>query len=388
MSEPTRKENLMAVEDFIAYYNSLIVSTLTDGILLQDDLGVAYGVPQVHGKPRISSMPYLYDIGEGNVDGHTPWSNIGHNPAMVATVRADIWGAGGIYAFPTAEIKIEVLSSSAGNEDVGTIIKTGTSDGGSTTTLTDTGADFTAATAVQVGDCVILDKSMNGGRTPEWGYVTTVAAQTLTLSNGFSEGGTGDARTYSVIDKNTAGKTGAHAVHIDYLDGDYAEKEEIIILNGNTAVDSVNTDIFRVNAFHVIATGSGNAPVGNLTLRADGAGATYSYIRATYNRDRSSAYTVPAGKTLYIAAMTLGYGYDSNQTQHGRMWVVANSDPDTGFVMGNLFQPFAEVIVANNSQHVDFPLPLKFLEKTDFKVTGVGTFAGTMTSVMRGWLET
>jgi hypothetical protein len=40
---------------------------------LIDDLGVAFGVKQIDGKPRVSSTPYLYDIAEGNVTGHAPF---------------------------------------------------------------------------------------------------------------------------------------------------------------------------------------------------------------------------------------------------------------------------------------------------------------------------
>ena len=67
-----------------------------------DENGAAYGVKHVSNKPRISSMPYLYDIAEGNVTGHTPWSKIGFNGALVADTEADLWSATGVYAFPAA----------------------------------------------------------------------------------------------------------------------------------------------------------------------------------------------------------------------------------------------------------------------------------------------
>lgn len=41
---------------------------------IADENGLAYGVKQIDGKPRVSSMPYLYDIAEGNVTGHVPFS--------------------------------------------------------------------------------------------------------------------------------------------------------------------------------------------------------------------------------------------------------------------------------------------------------------------------
>jgi hypothetical protein len=52
-----------------------IITALGDGstaVKLIDESGVAYGVKHVQNKPSVSSMPYTYDISEGNVSGHTP----------------------------------------------------------------------------------------------------------------------------------------------------------------------------------------------------------------------------------------------------------------------------------------------------------------------------
>jgi len=65
------------------------------GVRLLDESGIAYGVPEVNGKPRISSTPYLYDIAEGSVPNHIPWT-------MNAT-ESDLWSAAGVYVPPTAE---------------------------------------------------------------------------------------------------------------------------------------------------------------------------------------------------------------------------------------------------------------------------------------------
>ncbi len=46
-------------------------------VKLKDENGVPYGVRHIDNKPRISSMPYLYDIAEGNVPNHEPWSKLG-----------------------------------------------------------------------------------------------------------------------------------------------------------------------------------------------------------------------------------------------------------------------------------------------------------------------
>jgi hypothetical protein len=53
---------------------------------------------QANGKPRVSTMPYTYDIGEGNVEDHWPWTKIGFTPSCT-TSMSDVWSAGGLYAF-------------------------------------------------------------------------------------------------------------------------------------------------------------------------------------------------------------------------------------------------------------------------------------------------
>jgi len=157
-------------------------------VKLIDEAGVPYGVKHVSNKPRVSSMPYLYDIAEGNVTGHTPWTKIGYNGALVADTEADLWSAAGVYVYPTAEMGLEVDSDSTSDDGTPAIKGDATGNtvqsdaGGTTTTLVDADVDFEAATAVAVGDCVILDPH---GTSPEWGYVTGVATHTLTLSDGF-----------------------------------------------------------------------------------------------------------------------------------------------------------------------------------------------------------
>jgi hypothetical protein len=328
------------------------------------------------------NQTYLEQIAEGNVEGHTPFTKIGYTPVMTTAI-SDIWANAGMYAFATAAGKWDVLGVNAA--DLGTIIFSGTASGGSLTSLVDATKDFTGGTTVQVGDCIVLDKS---GTTPEWGYVTAVAANTLTVAGGFSSGGTGSGRTYSVIDKNTAGKTGAHAVKIEYLTSALAEKTEIVILNGAAAVDTINTDFYRVNSFRVIATGSGNACAGNLSLRASGGGAIYSFILAGFTRARNSAYTVPAGKTLYVIEFTASYATTgSPNKEYARLFTRANIEPTTKFNTGSLFYPYTEVVAQNDTVPVKLPIPTQLPAGTDLKVAGIASAAGIATSVLRGWVE-
>lgn len=345
-----------------------------------DESGTPYGIKHVQNKPRVSSMPYTYDIAEGNIPDHESWSKMGVNSALVASTEADLWSGSGVISYPTAAMGLEFLSSN-NTDDVGTTIFNGTSTGGSTTSLIDTGKDFTAGTPVAVGDCIILDKA---GTIPEYGWVTGVAATTLTVSGGFSKGGTGASRGYHIID--TSATAGAHAVRIGYLTTGFAEKAEIGILNGTTVVPTVNTDIYRINSFRMIAAGANKKPTGNLSLRNLADTPIYSYITAGYTRARNIAYTVPYGKQLLINGFVVSYGYSTNQTHYCRVYTRATYND--GFITDSIFYPYTDIVVSNSSQEVKLDQPTKFPAGVDIKVSALATYAGTAQITLRGWLET
>ena len=356
--------------------------------ILTNESGDTYGVKQVDGKPCVSSMPYTYDIAEGNVTDHVAWSIFGYTPVL-GLAESDIWSASGQYVFPVAAQQMELVSSDNA-QDIGVSIK-GDATGntvqsdpdGSLTTLTDADVDFTAATAVAIGDIIILDPH---GISPSFGFVTGVAAHTLTVADGFAKGASGASRYYAVIDKSA--HTGALVVGVKYLDASYACHGELVVLNGTTPVDTINTNIFRVNDMRVIGTGTGNKPVGNISIRNTAGTTTYDYITLGYNVARGSFYTVPAEFTLYITQVTFAFGYAANQTHYARLYLRSNRDPASRFHMGSIFYPDAGTICANSSTVVQLTSPIKYLEHSDVKASGfASTATGIATVAMRGWLE-
>lgn len=356
-----------------------------------DTTGAALGFKNSDGLPRFEAKPYYTSIGEGYVSGHTAWSKIGYNGALVASTEADVWSKTGSYTFPTTASTMRLVSSSAGDEDTGVIIKSGTSTGGTTISLIDTtgGVNFNGVVAVEVGDCILLDKASEGGRTPEWGFVSAVTSNTeLAVAGGFSSLGTGSGRTYSIVDKvlTATPKTGAQCWKVDYLDYPaYTAKTEMGVFDGNATVATVGS-MWRINSFRVIATGTGNKPVGDLTL--DNAGGTvYSFITKGFTRARNAAYTVPAGKTLCVTSWTTGYAYGHNSTHYCRIYTRANVEPSTGFNTGSIFYPFTEVLLSNNTFTREFEIPTKLPAKTDIRVSALADYTGVVTTALRGWLE-
>jgi hypothetical protein len=362
------------------------VDTVTNPVAIKwvDTNGVVNAFKNVDGNPRVVNQTYLEQIAEGNVTNHTPWSKVGFNPA-ITTAMEDIWSAGGLYVYPTAATAMSVVSSSAGDEDLGTVLHSGatTDAGGTTTTIVVAGENFSTTTAI--GDLIIIERA---GTTPEWGYITEVTSNTvLTFAGGLSSGGTGASRgTYDIID--VSAKTGAHAVKIDYLDATYAAKTEIVILNGDTAV-AMTASPFRINSFRAISCGSTGVAVGNLTLEASVGGQDYSYITAGYTRARNNMYTVPLGKTLYVNMWQVGAATNNDtKVQTCRIMTRANREPATGF-LSNCFYGYTEMLVTNENGGIFFPIPTKLPAKTDIKVSAIGLtgFSGSVTSILRGWLE-
>jgi hypothetical protein len=281
---------------------------------------------------------------------------------------------------------MEVVSTN-NTADIGTIIHSGTLTGGSATTIVDTGADFTAGTPVAVGDTVILNKSASP---PEFGKVTAVAATTLTVANGFSRGQGGAAgKTYQVLDYSAT--TGAQAVQIGYLDGDYVNDSEIVILNGTTVVPTVQSNLYRINGFRVVAAGSSGVAAGTISLRNLADTPIYNAIAAGATYSRCSQYTVAAGYSLYITDVTFSFGYAANQTHYCRLFLKARQMTQRNgdlFRTQEIFYPYSEIVAANSAQQVSFTVPTKFGEKVDLKVSGISSVAsGAASVVIRGWLE-
>jgi len=312
------------------------------------------------------------------------WSKIGYTPTM-NNVESDVWSGAGVYVFPTANQAMNLVSGDNTN-DIGNSIFSGTASGGSTTTLVDVTKNFNAGTPVAAGDCIILEKS---GTTPEWGYVTEVTNNTtLTCARGFSSGGDANGRAYAVLDYSAT--TGVHATKIEYLDDTYTKYEEIVIMNGTTPVTTVNTNLYRINSWRVIACGSNNKPIAALTIKNTANTITYNNITAAYTRARNSCYTVAANKSLYVVQFMFSYGYSlANKVEWARLYTRANIEPSTGFLTGNIFYPYTEILLEGGSSFVPLQMYTKLPQKTDIKVSGYSSTstAGPATVVLRGFLQ-
>ena len=68
-------------------------------------------------KLRTSSMPYLYDIAEGNIANHFAVNKFGHNPTVGAALES-VWSGSVDYTFSSAAAAYYISSSAAGDGQV------------------------------------------------------------------------------------------------------------------------------------------------------------------------------------------------------------------------------------------------------------------------------
>lgn len=187
---------------------------------------------------------------------------------------------------------------------------------------------------------------------------------------------------------DTSDGTGARTVKIWYLDDTFAEKTEVITLNGVTPVATVATDIYRVNYFRVETAGSGGKAAGNIDIRHLSDTPIYSRIPATLTRARNAIFTVPLGKTLFITQIT--YSIGSSVGGVFGTFSMRATYCEFDCVRCTLFYPFSEIGVEQGPFTITYVVPMKFTEGVDIRVVAKGDSAaanGTATVQYRGYLE-
>ncbi len=117
---------------------------------------------------------------------------------------------------------------------------------------------------------------------------------------------------------------GARTVLITGLDANYNVISETVTLNGQTAVNTVNSYL-RINGFTVTTAGNSLTAAGTIYAGAGvvtaGVPATvYELIPLGWNSRQSATYTIPTGYTGYISYSRLTFGQSAGtQSSWGRV---------------------------------------------------------------------
>lgn len=195
---------------------------------------------------------------------------------------------------------------------------------------------------------------------------------------------------YSSSVSDNATGTGVQKVIIYYLDDTYAEHTEIVTLNGATAVQTVATNIYRINYFRAYTTGTGYKAAGHIDLKNLADTISYSYIAAGYTTSRDIFYTVPLGKSLYITDIYAGVG-GLNAASMCRITPRYTYNALSNIVLtpGLFFMPLgAEMVCPNGTTIRHFDIPLRIPETVDVKVSALVDAGSAYVEVnFQGWIE-
>jgi len=186
---------------------------------------------------------------------------------------------------------------------------------------------------------------------------------------------------------DAAAGAGARTVHIHYLDANYMEQVETVTLNGITPVNTVATNIRRINGFHVVTAGANGVATGPLSVRAVGGAVTYAFIPAARNRSRHPVFTVPAGKTGYISQWQ-GSSNSAAGTHMANIDIRATAFD--GVLIPGIFLYQDGVALQNGAAEVHLDIPLKFPATCDIKMCAVSDSAianATAVGNFIGWYE-
>jgi len=197
-------------------------------------------------------------------------------------------------------------------------------------------------------------------------------------------------RLVSSSTQDSSTGTGIRTVTIYYLDGSYNSHTETVTLSGTVAVDTVATNIFRVNNFVATTTGSSGQAVGQISLGNLAGTVFYRYIATGYTQDRGSMFTVPLGMKLYINDFYLGVGQlTATQTSRATLRATYNPFSKSMSTAGLVFYPLAEIESTNGSVVRTFDVPMYVPATVDVKISIVNSNSATgdAEGSYRGWLQ-
>jgi len=178
----------------------------------------------------------------------------------------------------------------------------------------------------------------------------------------------------SSTDDTSAG-TGARTVQLYGLDGDYNEINELVTLNGQTAVNTTQS-FLRINRMVVRSAGSGGANAGVIyagtgTVTTGVPANVYASINgvAGSNQTLMALWTVPAGYTAYLLQYDVSNGTTSNTPAVCKLILAVRP-------YGEVFQS-KDVKSLTTGMHVEetFSVPQKITEKSDIEVRAISSSA-------------
>lgn len=166
-------------------------------------------------------------------------------------------------------------------------------------------------------------------------------------------------------DTNTAG-TGARKVTIIGLDSNYDPLEEIVNLNGTTAVTTTEL-FFRINK--MVITDAGSSTFNEGKISASNGGTDYSIILENRVNSRAGIFTIKAGFSAFITGALIGG--ERNKEFMLRVETINNSIKTIS----------REIPASQGLFQVFLDPPTRLLEKTDIMFNAKAVTSGILVEV-------
>lgn len=176
---------------------------------------------------------------------------------------------------------------------------------------------------------------------------------------------------------DTASGTGARTVAIFGLNANYEEINEVVELNGQTAVNTTNSYL-RVFRMYVLTAGSGATAAGVIyagtgTVTSGVPANIYATIAIGANQTQMALWTVPANYTFYLT----GVFYTSAHAT-ATAWTNFQLVQRT---LGGVFRQQSSARTAGSGNFIlDLHTPIAFAEKTDIEIRAIASAASSNVS--------
>ena len=183
--------------------------------------------------------------------------------------------------------------------------------------------------------------------------------------------------------------TGVKQIHIHYLDYPTMDEKTVTYnLNGLSGVTTNETNIYRIQHAHAVAVGSGGSAAGEITIANVAISIQYARIQTGQNVTQKVTWTVPAGRTAYIA----GWNASSSAAASGHYckFYLQTTASIYGVAYPGIYHIVDMVQLEDNAIDIKFNVPIKLPEKTDIRVRVIGDASNSGISAQAhfdGWYE-
>lgn len=199
-------------------------------------------------------------------------------------------------------------------------------------------------------------------------YVFPAAASVMTLSSSSAA--------------DAAAGTGARTVLVSGLNSAYVEQQEVITLNGQTGVNTVN-QYLRATSITTLSAGSGGINAGDIymgtgTITLGVPANVFAKIPVGFGVNQAAQYTVPAGHTAYLVDI-IGSCVQSTTNQHTLLSIRARP-------FGGVFLRGGHLVVTGGLAYLGAVIPRMFPEKTDVDAIATTTDSNVVAAVSLRYL--